>query len=217
MSKSETIGALAAALSEAQAEIKPAAFNATNPFLKNKYADLGSVIEAAREPLRKHGLSISQQVISYENSIGITTILMHKSGEWLESTVFLPLGDEKGKSQAQVAGSIITYLRRYSLASALGMYADEDTDGGTVQPAQNKPAQAKPTFQPAPPTNGNGAMTLAEAMEVTNSEGEKYGDLQTDKLSQMANGIGRVKEQTAEHKRKLLAIQTILKARAETK
>jgi len=39
------------------------------------------------------------------------------------------VGEERGKSTAQVAGSVITYLRRYALAAILGIYADEDTDG----------------------------------------------------------------------------------------
>jgi hypothetical protein len=56
--------------------------------------------------------------------------------------------DEKGKSAAQVAGSIITYLRRYALAAALGIYADEDTDGHLAQPRP----QAQPEPQPPTPT-----------------------------------------------------------------
>jgi hypothetical protein len=216
--KSDNISSLAAALSAAQAEIRPAQFNATNPFLKNKYADLGSVIEAARGPMQKHGLAVSQQVIGDGESIGVVTILMHSSGEWLESSVSLPLGEERGKSQAQVAGSIITYLRRYSLASALGIYADEDNDGDTAQPVR-KPEAVRPPVPAAPapavPTNGNAPMTLAEAEAVTNAEGVKYGELDVEKLSHMANTISKIKSPTAEHEKKLLAIQIILKARAE--
>ena len=73
----------------------------------------------------------------------------------------LPLGDEKVQSQAQVAGSIITYLRRYAYASVLGMYADEDTDGepskgngqGKQQQNSRPPAQAS---KPQPPAQHTG-------------------------------------------------------------
>lgn len=58
MAKSESIKELAAALSKAQAQLKPAAMNATNPFLKNRYADLGAVIEAARPVLEANGLAV---------------------------------------------------------------------------------------------------------------------------------------------------------------
>jgi hypothetical protein len=209
MDKSETIKELAAALSAAQAEIKPAAMNATNPFLKNRYADLGAVIEASRPVLANHGLAVSQLTTGDANTIGVTTVLMHKSGEWLSSTVSLALGDEKGKSQAQVAGSIISYLRRYSLASILGIYADEDTDGHTGTPKQFTPAPARAQK----PTNGNAAMTYAEACEVVNSKGEKYGDLDNATLAIMANAIRKAKTPKPEHGVKLQAIDIILAER----
>jgi len=154
MNKSETIKELATALVKFQAEVKAAPFNAKNPFLQNKYADLGSIIETARPVLEKHGLSVSQMVEGDGASIGVTTILMHSSGEWLESTVSLPVGDEKGKSQAQVAGSIVSYMRRYALSAALGMYTDEDTDGNKTQQAERKTTEKPPAHNK--PANGNG-------------------------------------------------------------
>jgi hypothetical protein len=149
MNMSESIKELAAALSAAQAELKPAHMNAVNPFLKNRYADLGAVIEAARPVLEDNGLAVSQLVNGDGDGIGVTTVLMHASGEWISASASLPLGEEKGKSSAQVAGSIISYLRRYSLASILGIYADEDVDGNVVATAQAKPAK-KPNPQPQP-------------------------------------------------------------------
>lgn len=145
---SEQINELAGALAKAQGELKPASMNATNPFLKSRYADLGSVIEAAKVVLPKHGLSVSQLVSSDADKIAVTTILMHASGQWLKDTASLVMGEERGKSAAQVAGSIITYMRRYAYASIVGIYADEDTDGETkVQPA---PVKTAPQPAPAP-------------------------------------------------------------------
>ena len=129
MKKSESITKLSAALTIAQAKMPSAKMNAVNPFLKNKYADLGSVIDCAKETLAANGLSIAQFPTGEGETIGVETILMHSSGEWISNTIHLPLGTEKGKSEAQVAGSIISYLRRYSYASVLGIYSDEDSDG----------------------------------------------------------------------------------------
>jgi len=126
---SDSIGALAAALAKAQTELKPAIMNSTNAFLHNRYADLGAVIQAAQAVLPKNGLAVSQLVGNTGDRLAVTTILMHTSGEWIQDTASLELGDEKGKSAAQVAGSIITYLRRYGLAAIVGIYADEDQDG----------------------------------------------------------------------------------------
>lgn len=173
MRQSETLGDLAKALAAVQHDLAPAAFNAQNPFLRNRYADLGAIIAAAKPHLVSHGMSYSQQVYGDAGAIGVETIIMHSSGEWLSSSISLPMIDEKGKSAAQVAGSIITYLRRYALAAALGIYADEDTDGHLAQPSP----QAQPEPQPEPPPRvqawaaarraheGDDAAALAELTE----------------------------------------------------
>lgn len=132
MNKSPSISKLADALSKAQAEMPAVKMNATNPFLKNKYADLGAVIEATRPVLTKNGLSISQFPTSDGDRIGLTSILMHTSGEWLEDTIFISPSDSKGLSVAQSAGVVISYLRRYQWQSIIGVYSDEDTDGHAV-------------------------------------------------------------------------------------
>lgn len=129
MNKSNTIQKLAEALSKAQAEMPVVRMNAQNPFLKNKYADLGAVIEASRPIMAKHGLSLSQFPTSEGDRIGVTSVLMHSSGEWMEDTIFIQSSDSKGLSVAQSAGVVISYLRRYMWSAIFGLYADEDTDG----------------------------------------------------------------------------------------
>lgn len=141
MNKSISICEIATALSKAQAEIPAAKFDSQNPFLKNKYASLGAVIETARPVLVKHGLAIVQSPVSSGEQIGITTLVTHTSGEWLEDTIYINSTDSKGLSVAQSAGVVISYLRRYSLQAFLNMYADEDTDGHKVE----QPAKAEPT------------------------------------------------------------------------
>lgn len=166
MNHSEQLNELAAALAVAQGQMKPARMNAVNPFLKNKYADLGAVMDACRDALATNGLSFVQMAYTppletYGPAVGVETMLMHKSGQWLRESFVLPVGDEKGKSVMQVAGSAISYARRYALAAMLGIVADEDTDGnetGKLSPPRSKvgkPADAPPT-QPPARTNGNG-------------------------------------------------------------
>ena len=138
MNKSESIQNLSAALSKAQAEMPSIKFDSKNPFLRNDYASLGAIIAGARPVIAKHGLSVSQLTFGEDGVAGVETVLMHTSGEWISSSISMPIGDEKGKSNAQVAGSIVTYLRRYSLASILGIYSDEDGDGNKPEP-EHKP------------------------------------------------------------------------------
>jgi hypothetical protein len=56
---------------------------------------------------------------------GLTTIIMHDSGEWIRATATLTLDKQTPQGQ----GSAITYMRRYALSAALGI-ATEDDDGG---------------------------------------------------------------------------------------
>ena len=156
MTKSESITNLATALAKAQAEMPVAPFDATNPFLKNKYASLGSIIETSRPILAKHKLSLVQFPISGgsatgdQPSIGVESVLAHESGEFITERILIPLTEEKGKSKVQSAGSTLTYLRRYSWASILGMYSDEDSDGSS--PVQAFTSKAAPSLPP-PPTH----------------------------------------------------------------
>lgn len=175
MYKSDSIAQLADALSKAQAEMKAAEMNSVNPFLKNKYADLGSVIEAARQPLAQHGLSFTQLVGGDGGTVTLDTILLHSSGEYIGQMVSLPSGDDKGRSLAQSAGAVITYLRRYALSAILGIYADEDTDGGGNKPLDQSRRQEPPGQQQnghaQAPTKYNPVTCLVEAGISENANG----------------------------------------------
>jgi hypothetical protein len=218
MNKSESIQNLSAALSKAQAEMPAIKFDSKNPFLKNDYASLGAIIAGARPVIAKHGLSVSQLTFGEEGVAGVETVLMHTSGEWISSSISMPIGEEKGKSSAQVAGSIVTYLRRYSLASILGIYSDEDSDGNESKPERKPVRTAMPKSKPEPVDD---PMTIERASKVTNSEGTPYVDIASDVLQKMVIGInkglqnGLDDEKRAEYLEKKQAIGVILKARAD--
>lgn len=210
--KSEKLDLLASALSKAQAEMPAVPMNAVNPFLKNKYADLAEMIKVASPILAKNGLSISQQPVSVEGQIGVTTTLLHASGQWIEETISLPLGDEKGKSLAQVAGSIITYLRRYSYGAIVGLATDEDTDGN--QPAK-KHEQPEVAYKA-------GVMTVEQAAAMTGSDKKAYGECSNEELLGKRVGIlkalkGDVDAQKqGAYQNKLEAIKILLQSRADS-
>lgn len=188
MNKTDTIQKLSEALSKAQAEFPPVPFNAVNPFLKNRYADLGGIIQTAKPILAKHGLAVSQLAEGEGNTTSVTTILMHSSGEWISSTISMDMEAEKGKSQAQAVGSVITYLRRYSLASILGLYADEDNDGN--KPVSHSITPAKVTPEPV-----NDTVQLHETAQITDSDGKSFKDMEKGELVGHLNAyIKRLKE-----------------------
>jgi hypothetical protein len=143
MNKSESIKNLAVALSHAQAKMPKVKFDAVNPFLKNKYATLGAVIETAKPILAEFGFSIAQFPVSQAMQIGVTTILIHESGEFIEDTIYMTPEHGKGVNDAQSAGIVISYLRRYAYVSILGIFAEEDTDGADQNQIGSTSADSK--------------------------------------------------------------------------
>ena len=124
MNQSESITDLATALCLAQAEMGGAIKDSTNPFFNSSYADLSSVIKVIKEPFAKWGLSFVQLPVTSAggNGVGVSTMLMHKSGQWLQGEYLLPMD----KVTPQGAGSAITYARRYALQSLVGIPSVDD-------------------------------------------------------------------------------------------
>src|SRR6476619_2838969 len=110
--QSTTIGAIADALAKAQAEIKNAAKTSDNPFFKSKYADLAEVKDACWGPLTKNEIATVQAPLTRGKRAGVRTMLAHSSGEWMACTALATPKDDGPQSY----GSVVTYLRRYSLA-----------------------------------------------------------------------------------------------------
>ena len=141
MSKSENINELSTALCKAQSEMGGAVKDAKNPFFKSSYADLTSVIKAIKEPFANNGLSYAQFPVTSEGGkgIGVKTILMHTSGQFLESEFYLPTV----KQDPQSGGSCITYARRYALQSMAGIpTADDDAESSMLRVAAKQPTEA---------------------------------------------------------------------------
>ena len=127
-----------------------------------KYADLTQIDSVIKPLLAKHGLAYVQPLIDDK----IKTILFHiDSGEQIESICTIPFDSIKyiekngkniivgfeGMNTAQAFGSLITYFRRYTISSLLGLITDKDTDGTGLQPEQKQtaPVQTAPV-QTAP-------------------------------------------------------------------
>lgn len=125
--KRETIelDKLLAALTKAQGALKVAKKDSNNPFFKNVYADLVSVIKASREALCANGLSVIQRLDLEEGRLVLLTRLCHSSGQWIESAIAV----NPPNNNIQTLGSYLTYLRRYTYAALVGVVAsDEDDD-----------------------------------------------------------------------------------------
>lgn len=129
MNKSESITKLASALIGFNSEVSKIAKDASNPFHKNKYATLDQIIDEVRPILNKNKLAVMQNVSGEEGTMTVKTLLLHESGEWMESTgTTLKLA----KNDPQGAGAGITYARRYDLCAFLSLNTGDDDDGNTA-------------------------------------------------------------------------------------
>ena len=117
-------------LLEAKREIGKATKNATNPHFKNKYVDINALIETVEPVLLNHGLILLQPI---EDGKQYTRIVDAEDGSFIESFITLPLG-----LTPQAMGSSITYFRRYSLQSLLGLMAEDD-DGNKASKPTSRP------------------------------------------------------------------------------
>jgi ERF superfamily len=142
MTTSPTTDALDTALAKAQGEITVAVKDKINPHFKSKYADLASVAEVCRAVLPKHGISVTQwPVHSEDGRLHMVTRLAH-AGQWLQAEFSVPVQ----KQDAQGYGSAITYLRRFALAAATGVVADEDDDGNAAVTKPASKAASRDTY-----------------------------------------------------------------------
>lgn len=129
---------IATALVKAQKEMSNPKKGNTNPYFKSKYADLNSVREAVIPILNDNGISVLQPIVHLEGKNFVKTILLHESGETIES--FTEIVYAKS-NDAQAQGSGITYARRYGLQSLVCVGADDD-DGNAASQPQVKKAEA---------------------------------------------------------------------------
>jgi hypothetical protein len=153
MKRSDDIKELATALAKAQGMMRHAVKDSTNPHFKSKYADLASVLEAIREPFAANGLSLSQHPFADGDKIEVVTLLLHSSGQFLESDLAM----KPQQNTPQSIGSAITYARRYAAMSVAGLATDDDdgnagsgvkaSDHRQDVPFQGPPAKLK---QPEP-------------------------------------------------------------------
>jgi hypothetical protein len=122
-------------ISEVKSEIGTLSKNASNPFFKSKYLDLGEILSNLEPILQKHKLLLLQPVL--DNSV-YTEIHDLESGEIIKSAIPLP-----NIQDPQKIGSAITYYRRYSLQSLLALQTDDDDGNKASQKEVAKDATAE--------------------------------------------------------------------------
>lgn len=168
---------IAIALSKVQGAIVPPKKDTDNPFFKSKYADLAGVWESVRPLLAANELAFLQLPTTDGNKVSVTGMLIHSSGESIESTI---TGSAKDATPQSI-GSCITYLRRYQMSAMLGIAAEDD-DGaaasGTTGTKEKSRAQERPGFDKAVPYPEHMAQQAAEAAKPAPVSQVDHGDFE---------------------------------------
>lgn len=140
MRTSEKLDQIIPSIIALQAEIRPVKAESKNPFFNSTYADLGSVWSSVHPLLAKNGLCVISGGESSGSKDYLETTIFHSSGQWV--SCMFPIVS-KDPNDPQKLGSAITYLRRYSLCSLLGVVTGDD-DGEGAMSRQVRPEQPLP-------------------------------------------------------------------------
>lgn len=184
MKTSDQINELAGAMAKAQAAMKPAIKDATNPAFRSKYADLTAVWESCRAPLTGNGITVWQDVQTEGQgvevgAVSVLTRLVHTSGQWVE---FGPLIVPLAKKDAHGVGSATSYAKRYALSAAVGIVSDDD-DGNAAAGVNGHAQQVQtPAIPPGyaewivkfSEAGNKGIDALREAFKTASAEHRNY-------------------------------------------
>lgn len=139
-------------LSKVKSEIGKISKDKTNPFFKSKFFDINTLLEHTEPLLEKYGLLLLQPI---RDGKVISFIYDVETGDSEWSGISLP-----DISDPQKLGSAITYYRRYTLQSLLGLQAEDD-DG-------NKASKRGPTNLQIAKADADGCDSIVKLESVWN-------------------------------------------------
>lgn len=145
-----------------------------------KYLNLATLLKNIKPIFEKHGIAFSQKVTFDGTGDGrqilgtVETIIFDENEQQTVcSYPFFVTGDP------QQVGSAITYARRYSLTTVLGIFPDKDDDGG----------YAKQKFDTADkPIGADQYATLVKAMDTHAIPSEARGEFISGTLNRPVKG-----------------------------
>jgi hypothetical protein len=121
-----------------------------NPHFRSRYFGLGDLLAQVKPTLASYGLVILQVPYTSEDRISVKTEILHgKSGQRFD---FGELGIKAAGLNLQATGSALSYLKRYAIATIVGVASDDETedDGNAAsRPIQHTAPKAQAAAQPA--------------------------------------------------------------------
>lgn len=177
MKTSESINELSTSLIKLQGELENIGKDSTG--YGYKYTSLDKLLEYLRPLMSKSNLGIIQTPTNEDNKIGVTTRLIHTSGQYIEDTLLMDKSSLAKMNDYQVAGSIISYFRRYAISSILGIASDDDIDVD-IKPIEPK---LKQEVKQQVTIDRQQVLNIESLIATTNSDKAKF--LQAFKINRL--------------------------------
>ena len=111
--------------------------NKSNDHYNSSYFDINDTLRMLNPLLKKHELLLTQPIKGSKVYTIIKDIAPNQDGEFECEESYLDLPQN---TNPQKMGSAITYYRRYTLASLLGLEAIDDDGNGAIPISKQKPA-----------------------------------------------------------------------------
>lgn len=159
------------------------------------FAPLEEITRTIRPVLRRHGLSYSWDVSDGERSLTVTCVLRHIEGHEERASFPVPTDTDAKMSAAQKNGAALTYGKRQSLTSVLGLTtADADSDAAPKRPQGNDAHE---------PITDSQLADLETLMAEVGADPEKFVTfLQVESLADLTRGRVPYAIKALEEKRK---------------
>ena len=120
----------------ALAKMENVGANRLNPAFKARYVSLDALLDAVKPVLKEHNLALVQVLETEEGKVGVSTSLLHSSGHLFSFGKLMVKADGL---TAQQVGGCLTYIRRQSIQTAMGISVDLDHDGNDSAPKPQAP------------------------------------------------------------------------------
>jgi hypothetical protein len=167
---SESIASLAAALAKAQMALTNPEKSLTGilpgnrpdePGRRFRYASLSSGLDIVRKVLGQHEIATLQTTVIDQDiqTVSLTTVLAHASGEWIASD--WPVCTLSEMAAPHRMGAALTYARRYSLFTLVGIAGEDDLDAPELAGQSDEDTPKAGNSLDRGRLNGGGAATTA--------------------------------------------------------
>lgn len=173
---------LAERLFDIQCEVEAISKSKTNPFLKNKYADINDIIDHLKPLLNKHGVLVIQPLVTLEGRLHLRTLVIG-SNETLTYDCILP-----EQTDPQKLGGLITYFRRYALQSLFLLEAEDD-DGNKASHVSHSPAPKEMPRTVKNPDDPPSQAQLKILNELLVSKNQKLSDYGLASPAELTKGV----------------------------